>query len=60
MDENDPIICPHCGGTGSHPYLPAFCKYCNGTGEITEDGCFDDRYKRHVYRATRECFETSL
>lgn len=56
MDENDPIICPHCGGNGMHPYLPATCKYCNGTGEITEDGCFDDRYKRHVYRATRQCF----
>lgn len=56
--DNDPIICPQCGGTGSHPYLQAFCKTCNGTGEITEDECFDDRYKRHVYRAARGCFET--
>ena len=43
MEDKDPIICPHCGGNGMHPYLPAACKYCHGTGEITED-CEDDRY----------------
>ncbi len=42
MNDNDPIICPHCGGNGMHPYLPATCKFCNGTGEITEEECFDD------------------
>lgn len=58
MRDDDPILCLECGGTGMHPYRPHICRKCNGTGEITEDGCFDDRYKRHVYRATRECFET--
>ena len=43
MEDKDPIICPHCGGNGMHPYLPAACKYCRGTDEITED-CEDDRY----------------
>lgn len=57
MEDKDPIICPHCGGTGMHPYLSATCKFCQGTGEITDDGCFDDRYKIHVYRAARGCFE---
>ena len=57
MDDNDPILCPECGGTGLHPYLPQTCRKCNGTGEITEDGCFDDRYKKTVYRAHRGCFD---
>lgn len=57
MEDNDPIICPHCGGYGMHPYLPAQCRFCNGTGYITEDRCFDDRYTIRVYRATRECFD---
>ena len=58
-DDHDPIICPHCGGTGLHPWKAAICKECNGTGELTDD-VYDDRYKKSVYRATRGCFETVL
>ena len=58
MEDYEPIICPECGGTGVHPWKNSSCRNCNGTGEITQDECFDDRYKRHVYRAARGCFET--
>ncbi len=33
----EPIMCPDCGGTGSHPWLQAFCRTCGGSGEITPD-----------------------
>ena len=33
-DEN--IICPNCGGTGSQPYLNCPCKTCHGTGMIQD------------------------
>ena len=46
MEDKDPIICPYCGGTGSHPWMNAQCSFCHGTGEITED-CEDDRYSFH-------------
>jgi len=49
-DDRDPIICPHCGGTGCHPWKSATCRYCNGTGELTDD-VYDDRYKVTRYRA---------
>jgi DnaJ-class molecular chaperone len=43
MDDKDPILCWHCGGSGIHPYLNSVCDICHGKGEITED-CEDDRY----------------
>ena len=52
MEDKDPIICPYCGGTGSHPWRNAWCKHCHGTGEITED-CEDDRYS-FKYDESRE------
>ena len=56
MRDDDPILCPECGGTGLHPYLPQTCRKCNGTGELGDD-TYDERYKKHVYRATRGCFD---
>ncbi len=35
--EDEGIICPNCGGTGMHPYLPHACTTCHGTGMI-QDG----------------------
>ena len=58
-NEPEPIMCPDCGGTGCHPYLQASCRRCHGSGEIGDD-CYDERYKIHVYRATRGCFEHSI
>ena len=57
-ETRDPIICPHCGGTGMHPWKQATCRYCHGTGEITEDIC-DTRYKLPVDRAHRGCLTIS-
>lgn len=58
MDANDrdPIICPECGGTGSHPWKQSFCRRCNGTGEITDD-VHDERYTLTRYRATSDRLE---
>lgn len=52
-DDRNPIICPYCGGTGSHPWLNAFCTFCKGTGELTDD-VYDERYKITRYRATSD------
>ena len=54
-EDPDPILCPECGGTGMHPWKNSTCKYCHGTGELT-DGVYDDRYKKHLYRAEAGCF----
>ena len=56
MEDTDPILCPYCGGTGLHPWHNGTCRHCNGTGELT-DNVYDPRYKKTVYRATRECFD---
>lgn len=53
-DDRDPTLCPECGGTGNHPYLPKACRKCNGTGELTDD-VYDERYKKTRYRATSGC-----
>ena len=50
LDGQDPIICPHCGGTGGHPYLSATCKHCGGSGEIGPDNAYDTRYGITKYR----------
>lgn len=34
--EDEGIICPECGGTGSHPYLNRSCSRCHGTGLIQD------------------------
>lgn len=49
-DDYEPIICPECGGTGSHPWKQGFCRTCNGTGELGDD-TYDERYKITRYRA---------
>lgn len=54
-EDPDPILCPECGGTGMHPWKNSTCRYCHGTGELT-DGVYDDRYKKHLYRAEAGCF----
>lgn len=36
MNERERVICPMCGGTGSHPYLPAWCSECDGTGYVPD------------------------
>lgn len=51
--DNDPIICPECGGTGFHPWKRCECHKCHGTGELTDD-VYDERYKKTVYRAHSE------
>lgn len=58
-DNDDPILCPECGGTGLHPWKASACKKCNGTGELTDD-VYDERFAKHVYRAARGCFEPVL
>lgn len=55
MEDNDPIICPDCGGTGMHPYLSDACRTCHGTGELTDD-VYDERYKKTIYRASHGCY----
>jgi DnaJ-class molecular chaperone len=55
-DDREPIICPDCGGTGSHPWKNSFCRRCNGTGEIEDDTC-DRRYKIARCREASGCFE---
>ena len=50
LDGQDPIICPHCGGTGSHPYLQRFCRFCGGSGTVDAYNSFDNRYQRTKYR----------
>lgn len=37
--EDEGILCPDCGGTGSHPYLDCGCRRCGGSGMI------EDSYK---------------
>lgn len=56
-EDNDMIICPECGGTGTHPWKQGFCTRCNGTGEIGND-INDERYKITRYRATSGCCDT--
>lgn len=55
--DNEPIICPNCGGTGMHPWKNETCRWCHGEGELTED-VYDDRYRITRYRATSGCFDT--
>lgn len=55
-EDPDPILCPECGGTGLHPWKNCACRMCNGTGELTDD-TYDERYKKHVYRAAHGCFD---
>ena len=50
MDEPEETICPHCGGTGSHPYLQRFCSFCGGSGTVDAYNSFDNRYQRTKYR----------
>lgn len=35
--EDEGIICPDCGGTGSHPYQNKRCTRCHGTGMIQDN-----------------------
>ena len=35
-EDRERVICPYCGGTGSHPYLPAWCGECNGSGFVPD------------------------
>ena len=44
ITDNDPILCPHCGGTGEHPWKNETCPWCHGTGDLDED-VYDERYK---------------
>lgn len=55
-DDRNPVICPECGGTGSHPWKAGFCPKCHGTGELGED-INDERYKITKYRVASGCFE---
>ena len=56
MEDREPIICPDCGGTGSHPWMNAFCKRCGGPGELDGEA-YDDRYTITRYRAASGCFD---
>ena len=53
MDAPEPTICPHCGGTGGHPYLPRSCSFCGGSGELSGE-CYDTRYRITKFRATSD------
>lgn len=55
-DDRNSVICPECGGTGSHPWKAGFCPKCHGTGELGED-INDERYKKTKYRVASGCFE---
>ena len=57
VTDNDPILCPHCGGTGMHPWKNETCPWCHGTGDLDED-VYDERYRITRYRATSRCFDT--
>lgn len=35
--DKNKIICPTCGGTGSHPWAQSYCPECDGHGYICDD-----------------------
>ncbi len=34
--EKERVICPCCGGTGSHPWAQAWCPECDGEGYVLD------------------------